>query len=245
MRSSIAQAVHAALGKAVHASRRRCHSPQRTARAHVATFACKVNVLGGTLKKNTLAAKRRMLKKWASTLAGHASVAVRDSGSVAVASGYSGYVWVGHALLLVTPRSWELLEVTGACTVTVTFTSGMGVPSLSRLAYNCPTASINATKIGTRVAVSVAHPTACLRVVTDLDDAIVQHWAPHKKLIYAQCDPEDTALNMIGAIHPDNSIHCVVCNFHCGSGSAATDRLSAHLNIHRAGLRFRTCNTPR
>jgi hypothetical protein len=155
---------------------------------------------------------------------------------------YNGYVWIGPALMIVTPHTWELLEVIGACTVEVKYTTSTGIPSITRLAYNGHTSDIRCKKTATVVHITVSKPRGCLAVVTSIDEAIVKHWAPNKKLIYTHCDPTDTDVMALGEISKDNSIRCVTCGHVCGNDPSAGARLAVHLNIPHKGIHFITCH---
>lgn len=234
--SSIAAAVHRAVGAGVAQSKLRCHSPERVPPVHVVVRGrMRVSALGGVLHSTSVSARRAMLRRRVRTLKTRVSYAVRSSGAYSVRAGFCGYVWVGHALFRTDTSGWELLDVVGACTVDVSYTSTAGVPELFHFAYNSAVSSVGCARVGVCTRVRVRPFRACLRVCRDLHYALVDHWTPNQKLIYARCDPDDAEQNMVGFVRTDNTIGCVTCGATFGT---STRKLSEHLNVGVRGMRF-------
>lgn len=214
-------------------ARKRMHSPERspvqpTASRHL-HYVSQTNTCVGEDR----ASKRKLVSSLAGATGAGNKILLRDEGAYHT-SRFVGFMFIGPALIQTTGSAWRVMDTLSACAIECR-SSRRYMPHATHLSYEASTTGGRNWRDGVLLSVAVTSTLPCLRRVANRDGMVVDHWAPHERLIYAQSNGAQSTFSFVASVDYKDCISCVYCGDQFGKN---TRGLCEHLN-----LRGRLLNT--
>ena len=207
-------------------ARKRMHSPERSPVPPTISPRLHYVRCAGASVDASRASRRKMLKKLAQATGTGNKILLRGEGAFGT-SRFVGYMWIGPALLHTNGKELHVMDTVSACAIEC-HSSDSYMPRTTYLAYEASTTGGNKRYAGRLLSVRVTTALPCLRRVGHKDSMVVDHWAPHERLIYAQSNGAQSNFAFVASVDYTNCISCVYCGARFGK---STRDLCAHLNL--------------